>query len=432
MYRNWEYARCGDYHRNLDPNWSYTPTYLRKMNVVRQYINSLPLKANIIDIGCGEGILVEEFQQQGRHIQGIDANYASQYVQQGDVRRLPFVDCSFDAVLFLDVLEQLAFVDQPKAIDELSRILSPSGTLLLSVPNLAHFNSRIRFFFKGNLDRTDNEIDHHGERPIKEYITLITSCGFDIIKTTGITLTVPYLYRRVICRHPAQYRWLHDLFEPFAYRCPSLAMLTVFYCQKSTQPAQCDSISDSRKEFIIHQSEYAHIFSVKTHLTDRERWMLCELGRNIVSSKPTVVEIGSYLGASTCFLATGIRQKHGKVYAVDTWQNQGMSEGERDTYTEFLQNIEPLKDAIVPLKGTSTTIAKTFFHKIDLLFIDGDHSYEGCLHDWQAWSPFLNENAIVVFHDVSWSEGVQRVIQEEILPRAKKEGRLPNLYWAWI
>lgn len=33
----WEYARKGDYHRKLDPNWSYTPTYLRKMHYVRSF-----------------------------------------------------------------------------------------------------------------------------------------------------------------------------------------------------------------------------------------------------------------------------------------------------------------------------------------------------------------------------------------------------------
>jgi len=35
VYRSWEYARHGDYHRNLDPNWSYTPTYLRKMTFIK-------------------------------------------------------------------------------------------------------------------------------------------------------------------------------------------------------------------------------------------------------------------------------------------------------------------------------------------------------------------------------------------------------------
>lgn len=55
--------------------------------------------------------------------------------------------------------------------------------------------------------------------------------GFRIEKIEGITLTVPFLYRRVICRRPAWFRWLHDLLEPFAM--PSLAMLNIFVGRKS-------------------------------------------------------------------------------------------------------------------------------------------------------------------------------------------------------
>jgi hypothetical protein len=38
-FRGWEYARKGDCHRNLDPNWSYTLTYLRKMQHARRFLS---------------------------------------------------------------------------------------------------------------------------------------------------------------------------------------------------------------------------------------------------------------------------------------------------------------------------------------------------------------------------------------------------------
>lgn len=60
-FRGWEYARIGDYHRNLDPNWCYTPTYLHKMAFIRKFISSLPHNVKILDAGCGEEVLVEEF-----------------------------------------------------------------------------------------------------------------------------------------------------------------------------------------------------------------------------------------------------------------------------------------------------------------------------------------------------------------------------------
>ena len=102
---------------------------------------------------------------------------------------------------------------------------------MISILNLAHLNSRFRFFFKGNLDRTDIETNHVGERPMKENIKLLQDAGFEIISKKGITLTVPILYRRIICRKPAWFRWLHDMFEPFAI--PSFAMLNIFVCRVS-------------------------------------------------------------------------------------------------------------------------------------------------------------------------------------------------------
>ena len=230
VYRNWEYARCGDYHRNLDPNWSYTPTYLRKMAFVRNLISSLPLKARILDAGCGEGVLVEEFKAEGRDIQGLDLNYESKYVQRGSVLDMPYTDNSFDAVLFLDIFEHLAYSDQQLALDEIHRVLQGRGILIASIPNLAHWNSRFWFSLFGKLDRTDIETNHIGERPFLENRILLQKADFEIAKVKGITLTVPFLYRRIICRRPAWFRWLHDMLEPLAV--PSLAMLNIFVCRK--------------------------------------------------------------------------------------------------------------------------------------------------------------------------------------------------------
>lgn len=39
--------------------------------------------------------------------------------------------------------------------------------------------------------------------------------------------------------------------------------------------------------------------------------------------------------------------------------------------------------------------------KVDILFIDGDHSFQGCLHDFELYSPFVEKNGIIVFHDIT-------------------------------
>lgn len=179
---------------------------------------------------------------------------------------------------------------------------------------------------------------------------------------------------------------------------------------------------------------------IPTHLTDREKVCLYERAVLLSVSEdrgPSVVEIGSYLGASSCFLAAGLEEsaKNGRVHCVDTWSNDAMSEGGRDTMQEFLANTDSLKHRINPIRGWSTEVRDDVAKAagaIDLLFIDGDHSYEGCLADWQTYAHLLSESAVVVMHDVGWAEGVQRVIREEIQPNCVSEGRLPNLWWGQV
>ena len=76
--RSGEYAARGDYHRALDPSWEYYPTYLAKMRAVRRYLDALPKSARVLDAGCGEGVIVEEYADR-LAITGVDANYASDH-----------------------------------------------------------------------------------------------------------------------------------------------------------------------------------------------------------------------------------------------------------------------------------------------------------------------------------------------------------------
>ena len=231
VFGGWEYAKSGDYHKHLDPNWSYTPTYLKKMQCVRHVLEELPKDQPILDAGCGEGVLVEEFAAKGFKIEGIDLNYESPSVRRGDILNMSlYEDGQFSVVLLLDVFEHLAFVDQPRALQELRRVLRPGGILLASIPNLAHWNSRFQFALRGNLDRSDVETNHIGERPLRENIRLLGQAGFQIERIVGITLTVPFVYRPVICRWPARLRWLHDVLDFFAV--PSLAMLNLSWCRR--------------------------------------------------------------------------------------------------------------------------------------------------------------------------------------------------------
>ena len=209
MVRRGEYAARGDYHRTPDPTWDYYPTYIAKLEAVRAYLDALPATTRVLDAGCGEGVLVSEYS--GRlDITGVDANYASELVTTGSLTALPYADAAFDRALCLDVLEHLSFEDQPRALAELHRVLKPSGELLVSVPNLAHLQSRVQFALRGRLIRTASEYKHPGDRPIGEYIQLATRAGFTLIARRGIFPTIPVV-THYIRKHPQALAPLHRL-----------------------------------------------------------------------------------------------------------------------------------------------------------------------------------------------------------------------------
>ena len=70
--------------------------------------------------------------------------------------------------------------------------------------------------------------------------------------------------------------------------------------------------------------------------------------------------------------------------------------------------------------------------KNDLLFIDGDYSYEGCKADWDLCTDMVKSGECVVFHDYGWAEGVKRVIHEDVMPFVERYDNLPNMWWATL
>ena len=204
-----EYAERGEYHRNLSPDWEFYPTYLAKLDRVRSYLRALPAGSRVLDAGCGEGVLVDEFRER-LAIEGIDPHYESAHVRRGSLAALPYSDGAFDRALCLDVLEHLPFDEQGRALSELARVIAPGGELFVTVPNLAHLQSRVQFLVRGRLIRTASLAKHPGDRPIGEYLDLATRAGFVLVERRGIFPTVPIL-TRWIRRSPARLAPLHRL-----------------------------------------------------------------------------------------------------------------------------------------------------------------------------------------------------------------------------
>ena len=169
-----------------------------------------------------------------------------------------------------------------------------------------------------------------------------------------------------------------------------------------------------------------------THLTSAEKRKLIELASKFRSGY--AVEIGSFIGASACFISAGLSEES-KLICIDTWENDAMSEGKRNTKDEFDYNTQQFQEKIIKIQGYSIEVKEQILaitNKLDLLFIDGDHSYEGCKADWDLYIDMVKSGGCVIFHDSGWAEGVQRVIEEDAKPIMADYDSLPNMFWGYI
>jgi predicted O-methyltransferase YrrM len=121
----------------------------------------------------------------------------------------------------------------------------------------------------------------------------------------------------------------------------------------------------------------------------------------------TIVEIGSWKGKSTWCLGHGL--KEGKIFCIDPFNAAG-EEGSKELYEKtkgtksLLKQFEDnLKDVhkgvqVLPRQGYSADFVGQF-QNISFLFIDGDHSIEGCRFDFDNFQQAVKPGGFIAFHD---------------------------------
>ncbi len=178
----------------------------------------------------------------------------------------------------------------------------------------------------------------------------------------------------------------------------------------------------SVRDFITLQQRYE---SVRGYLHPIEGFALLLLAAH-GEGEGGVVEIGSFLGRSSCWIATGLAaSKRGTLTAIDHFQGSPehqtggthpAPELTRDgsTLPQFRANLRThgLEAFVQPIVESSLNAAEKWTAPLRMVFIDGDHSYDASRNDFEAWSKFVTPGGIVAFHDIGAWEGVTRYYRE--------------------
>jgi len=173
--------------------------------------------------------------------------------------------------------------------------------------------------------------------------------------------------------------------------------------------------------------------SDKVRINNHETPVLQDLASK-VPERGLIVEIGAAWGYSASKMAE-VAQAGVLIVTIDPWT---LSKNKQQPAREklFHETIAPYKNRILPIKAFSQDVdrEKLFEEtlkgkRIDLLFIDGDHSFEGCSRDYELFGDYVKAGGLLIFHDYTYWAGVDKTVNEIVIPSKKWEGYTSHRFW---
>ena len=163
-----------------------------------------------------------------------------------------------------------------------------------------------------------------------------------------------------------------------------------------------------------------------------------------------VLEVGTYCGKSTIYLASAARQAGQVVVTVDHhhgseenqpgWEYHDASlvdpaTGQLDTLPRLRATLAAagLEDHVVVVVGRSAEVARVWRTPLGMLFIDGGHTEAAAAADYEGWAPWVAPGGVLAIHDVfaDPAEGgrapfliYQRALKSGAFTEAGREGSL--------
>ncbi len=189
------------------PIRDFIPYLLVKYSNYGAILHQIPDNSKVLDLGCGDGNVSQLYVKRksckviGIDISGSAVKLAREKIEAlcGDLNdtSFPFKDEVFDAVTVVDVLEHL--INPLSLLSETHRLLRPGGRLILSVPNFARWDNRIRMLFGKPLDilhweKYGDGVEHLHWFTREKIIHFLGKAGFKKVKFVPTGLPCGFLF----------------------------------------------------------------------------------------------------------------------------------------------------------------------------------------------------------------------------------------------
>lgn len=158
----------------------------------------------LLDVGAAQGDLAHMLTQRGYVVTAIEGDPGLAAMARGKCREvvvadldrpLPNLQCPFDVVVCADVLEHLK--NPLVALLEITRLLKPDGSIIISVPNIAHLWVRLQMCF-GRFEYTERGIldaTHVRFFTLASFRRLLGEAGLEILELTATPVPLPLVVR---------------------------------------------------------------------------------------------------------------------------------------------------------------------------------------------------------------------------------------------
>jgi hypothetical protein len=156
---------------------------------------------------------------------------------------------------------------------------------------------------------------------------------------------------------------------------------------------------DSYYQSIGYRSAWAENHGFANWLVQRKNPML-------------TVELGVDYGYSLFALS---ENNPGHVFGIDLFEGDAHA-GARDwtvqykTVLDFINNNNLYRTHVI--RGDFAAVAQGWTAGVDILHIDGLHTYDAVKNDWNSWANKLSRGAVVLLHDTVSFPGPRQLLEE--------------------